>query len=89
MTVKYPESCHLSHGQQVVQQPRQWLRAIPNLRLVALTEANWCCGSAGIYELIQSVMADALWARKPTAGTSRQPPYHQTASNHGQTSRAT
>lgn len=79
LTVTYHESCHLSHGQKVVQQPRQWLRAIPNLRLVVLTEANWCCGSAGIYKLIQPVMADALWARKPTAGTSRRPPYHQTA----------
>lgn len=64
LTVTYHESCHLSHGQQVVQQPRQVLRAIPNLTLVELTEANWCCGSAGIYNLIQPEMAGALLERK-------------------------
>lgn len=64
LTVTYHESCHLSHGQKIVQQPRQLLRAIPNLKLVELTEANWCCGSAGIYNLIQPEMADALLRRK-------------------------
>ena len=64
LTVTYHESCHLSHGQKVVQQPRQLLRAIPNLKLVELTEANWCCGSAGIYNLIQPEMAGALLERK-------------------------
>lgn len=64
LVVTYHESCHLSHGQKVVSQPRQVLRAIPNLTLVEMAEANWCCGSAGIYNLIQPEMADALLRRK-------------------------
>ncbi len=60
----YHESCHLSHGQKIVLQPRQLLRAIPNLRLVELPESNWCCGSAGIYNLIQPKMANELLDRK-------------------------
>lgn len=62
--VTYHESCHLSHGQKVVQQPRQLLNAIPNLRLVELPESNWCCGSAGIYNIIQPEMAGQLLDRK-------------------------
>jgi len=64
ITVTYHESCHLSHGQKVVTQPRQILKLIPNLTLVELPEANWCCGSAGIYNLIQPEMANALLDRK-------------------------
>jgi glycolate oxidase iron-sulfur subunit len=62
--VTYHESCHLSHGQKVTQQPRQLLHLIPNLELVELPEAAWCCGSAGIYNIIQPEMADALLERK-------------------------
>lgn len=63
-TVTYHESCHLSHGQKVVAQPRQLLRAIPNLTLVELPESSWCCGSAGVYNLIQPKMAGELLERK-------------------------
>lgn len=62
--VTYHESCHLSHGQKVVHQPRALLRAIPGLKLVELPEANWCCGSAGIYNLTQPEMAGQLLQRK-------------------------
>jgi len=62
--VTYHESCHLAHGQQITAQPRRLLAAIPNLRLVELPESNWCCGSAGIYNLIQPEMADELLQRK-------------------------
>jgi glycolate oxidase iron-sulfur subunit len=62
--VTYHESCHLSHGQKVVNQPREILRAIPGLQLVELPEANWCCGSAGIYNLTQPEMAGQLLTRK-------------------------
>lgn len=64
MTVTYHESCHLTHGQRVVTQPRELLKAIPGLKLVELPEANWCCGSAGIYNLTQPEMANQLLARK-------------------------
>jgi len=63
-TVTYHESCHLSHGQKIVQQPRQLLLAIPNLKLVELPEANWCCGSAGVYNIVQPEMAGQLLDRK-------------------------
>lgn len=62
--VTYHESCHLCHGQKISSQPRQLLGAIPNLRLVELTEASWCCGSAGIYNLTQPEMAGQLLERK-------------------------
>jgi glycolate oxidase iron-sulfur subunit len=63
-TVTYHESCHLAHGQKVVQQPRQLLASIPNLKLVELPESSWCCGSAGVYNLIQPEMANELLERK-------------------------
>jgi glycolate oxidase iron-sulfur subunit len=62
--VTYHESCHLTHGQKVVSQPRELLRAIPGLLLVELPEASWCCGSAGIYNLTQPEMAGQLLERK-------------------------
>lgn len=62
--VTYHESCHLCHGQKVVSQPRQLLRLIPGLRLVELPESNWCCGSAGIYNITQPEMASQLLERK-------------------------
>lgn len=63
-TVTYHESCHLCHGQKIVSQPRQLLRAIPNLKLVELPESSWCCGSAGIYNIVQPEMANELALRK-------------------------
>jgi glycolate oxidase iron-sulfur subunit len=62
--VTYHESCHLSHGQKIVTQPRRLLRAIPNLTLVELPEAAWCCGSAGVYNITQPEMAGQLLDRK-------------------------
>lgn len=62
--VTYHESCHLAHGQKITLEPRQLLRAIPGLELVELPESNWCCGSAGIYNLTQPEMANALQERK-------------------------
>ncbi|MDB6058723.1 MAG: hypothetical protein JWO95_2567, partial [Verrucomicrobiales bacterium] len=63
-TVTYHEACHLCHGQKITAQPRQVLKSIPNLKLVELPESNWCCGSAGIYNLIQPKMANQLLDRK-------------------------
>jgi glycolate oxidase iron-sulfur subunit len=65
-TVTYHEACHLCHGQKITAQPRAVLRAIPNLQLVELSESTWCCGSAGIYNLIQPEMATDLLERKLT-----------------------
>lgn len=63
-TVTYHEACHLCHGQKITSQPREVLRAIPGLKLVELPESNWCCGSAGIYNIIQPEMAGKLLERK-------------------------
>jgi glycolate oxidase iron-sulfur subunit len=62
--VTYHDSCHLAHGQKVVQEPRALLRLIPGLSIVELKEASWCCGSAGIYALSQPEQADLLLERK-------------------------
>jgi glycolate oxidase iron-sulfur subunit len=62
--VTYHESCHLCHGQKVVNQPRRILQAIPGLELKELPESNWCCGSAGIYNITQPEQSRKLLERK-------------------------
>ncbi|MGV3662021.1 MAG: (Fe-S)-binding protein [Prosthecobacter sp.] len=62
--VTYHESCHLCHGQKVVSQPRQILASIPGLKLKELPESNWCCGSAGIYNITQPAQSQKLLKRK-------------------------
>ncbi|MDE0961683.1 MAG: (Fe-S)-binding protein [Candidatus Latescibacteria bacterium] len=62
--VTYHESCHLKHGQKVSDAPREVLRAVPGLQLIELTEADWCCGSAGIYNITQPEMSMQLLDRK-------------------------
>jgi glycolate oxidase iron-sulfur subunit len=63
-TVAYHDACHLFHGQKIKQQPRKLLQAIPGLTLVDLKESDWCCGSAGIYNLTNQEMATQLLERK-------------------------
>lgn len=69
VTVAYHDACHLSHGQGVRSQPRTLLQAIPGLRLVPIPsmEADVCCGSAGVYNLLSPDSAARLGARKATA----------------------
>ena len=62
--VTYHDSCHLAHGQRVVRQPRDLLAGIPNLKLIELPEASWCCGSAGVYNITQPEQSASLLARK-------------------------
>lgn len=62
--VAYHDACHLAHGQGVREQPRALLRAIPGLHLVELNESDWCCGSAGTYNLTEPAMAHRLLDRK-------------------------
>jgi glycolate oxidase iron-sulfur subunit len=64
MTVAYHDACHLTHAQGVKQQPRDLLRTIPGLELVEPVEPGLCCGSAGIYNLVQPEAAAALGRRK-------------------------
>jgi glycolate oxidase iron-sulfur subunit len=62
--VTYHDACHLCHGQKITAQPRELLAAIPGLKTAPLAESMWCCGSAGIYNLIQPEMAEKLLQRK-------------------------
>ena len=62
--VTYHDACHLCHGQKITVQPRELLAKIPGLQIAPLLESMWCCGSAGIYNLIQPEMAGKLLERK-------------------------
>ncbi len=64
LTVTYHEACHLAHAQRVRKEPRGMLQQIPGLRLVELAESDLCCGSAGVYNLLQTEMAGHLLRRK-------------------------
>jgi len=64
MRVAYHDSCHLAHAQQVRTQPRELLSAIPELELLEPADWEICCGSAGIYNLVQPAAAAKLGARK-------------------------
>jgi glycolate oxidase iron-sulfur subunit len=62
--IAYHDACHLAHGQGVRVQPRALLQAIPGVELVTPAEFEICCGSAGIYNLVQPGPAAELGARK-------------------------
>ncbi|HET8532803.1 MAG TPA: (Fe-S)-binding protein [Methylomirabilota bacterium] len=64
LTVTYHDACHLAHGQRVRAEPRSLLRRIPGLTLVDLPDGELCCGSAGIYNLLEPRMAGELGRRK-------------------------
>ena len=49
--VTYHDACHLVHTQKISAQPRKIINSIPGIDYVELNEANWCCGSAGIYNI--------------------------------------
>jgi glycolate oxidase iron-sulfur subunit len=60
LRLAYHDACHMLHGQGLSQQPRQLLRQIPHVRIVEAVEAGVCCGSAGIYNLVQPEEAAEL-----------------------------
>ena len=64
LRVAYHDACHLAHGQRVRSQPRSLLAAIPGLKLVPLQEADFCCGSAGVYNLLHPKVAKEFLTRK-------------------------
>jgi glycolate oxidase iron-sulfur subunit len=67
MTVTYQDPCHLAHGQQVRNQPRCLLQAIPGLTLIEMEGADRCCGSAGIYNITHAEMSQHLLREKMQA----------------------
>ena len=64
LKVAYHDACHLAHAQGVREPPRELLRSIPELELVEPDEWQICCGSAGIYNLVQPEAAAKLGKRK-------------------------
>ncbi|MCX7838844.1 MAG: (Fe-S)-binding protein [Anaerolineae bacterium] len=58
--VTYADSCHLRHVQKVVKQPRDLLKSIPGIQLIELKLPDRCCGSAGVYNIVQAETADAI-----------------------------
>ncbi len=60
LTVAYHDACHMLHGQGISSEPRALLAAIPHLHLREAVEAGVCCGSAGIYNLVQPEEAAEL-----------------------------
>ncbi len=64
LRVAFHDSCHLQHAQGVCSQPRALLSSIPGLELAEIPEAAICCGSAGIFNLVQPDAANALGDRK-------------------------
>lgn len=64
LRVAFHDPCHLQHAQGLREQPRAALRTIPGLQLLELAEAGRCCGSAGIYNLVQPETAHELGERK-------------------------
>jgi glycolate oxidase iron-sulfur subunit len=64
IAVAYHDACHLQHAQRVRQQPRRVLQTIPQLEVREIPESDICCGSAGIYNLLEPDAAGALRDRK-------------------------
>ena len=66
-TVTYQDSCHLAHGQRVRKPPRQLLASIPGLTFREMPGSDLCCGSAGIYNVVQNEMSMQILAGKMKA----------------------
>jgi glycolate oxidase iron-sulfur subunit len=64
LTATYDAPCHLLHAQRIAAPPLKVLAAIPGLTLVPLTDAEYCCGAAGIYNLLEPDTSAAVLAPK-------------------------
>lgn len=64
LRVAYHDPCHLAHAQKVRTAPRELLRRLPGVEMLELPNSDWCCGSAGIYNLTHAEMADAQLSHK-------------------------
>ncbi|HUL24183.1 MAG TPA: heterodisulfide reductase-related iron-sulfur binding cluster [Streptosporangiaceae bacterium] len=67
VTAAYHDACHLAHAQRIRQQPRDLLAAIPGLEIAEVGDGGTCCGSAGVYNLLQPEAARELGQRKAAA----------------------
>ena len=73
LTVAYHDACHLAHAQRIREPPRTLLRSIPGLELVEIPDGDQCCGSAGIYNLVQPESARQIGERKADNVLSARP----------------
>ena len=64
LTLVYQDACHLLHGQKISLQPRLLLQQIPGVKLREPLDAALCCGSAGVYNMLQPEVADQLGQQK-------------------------
>jgi glycolate oxidase iron-sulfur subunit len=62
--ITYHDACHLVHSQKISEEPRKLIQSIPLTEYVELPEANWCCGSAGVYNITHYDTATQLLRRK-------------------------
>jgi glycolate oxidase iron-sulfur subunit len=66
LTIAYQDACHMLHGQKISLEPRRLLRQIPNVQLRESVDAALCCGSAGIYNILQPEVGHELGEQKVT-----------------------
>jgi glycolate oxidase iron-sulfur subunit len=64
IAIAYHDACHLGHAQRIKSQPRELLGGIPGLEVREVAESDLCCGSAGVYNILQPEAAAELGARK-------------------------
>jgi glycolate oxidase iron-sulfur subunit len=64
LSLVYQDACHMLHGQKIQAQPRRLLKKIPNVKLREPIDAALCCGSAGIYNILQPDVGDELGTQK-------------------------
>jgi glycolate oxidase iron-sulfur subunit len=60
LTAVYDSPCHLQHAQGIIHQPLALLSEVPGLTLLPLTDSDKCCGSAGIFSLLEPAMSQAV-----------------------------
>jgi len=64
MKITYQDACHISHGQKILSAPRNVLSMIPGLEIVEMKNSDTCCGSAGVYNILQPDLAEDILKRK-------------------------
>ena len=79
LRVAFQDSCHLKHAQRITAEPRALLRSIPGVELVEPAEQDLCCGSAGIYNLVQPDAARELGDRKAANVLATEPDVYVSA----------
>jgi glycolate oxidase iron-sulfur subunit len=81
-SVTYQDACHLVHTQKISRQPREILKSIPGIKFIEMNESTWCCGSAGLYNVIRYYDSMQILNRKVKNIISTYAEY-VIANNHG------